>query len=99
MQVATQRGVDPELPLASTSTLHRLENRIDRKSLVDINKLFVEAFIASFKGKEPPKELILDFDATDDPIHGQQGTAVLSWLLQRVLLPAAVCVLRGPVAH
>ena len=72
LQAATERGVDPELPLASTSTLHRLENRIARKSLVDINKLFVEAFLASFKGKAPPKELTLDFDATDDPIHGQQ---------------------------
>jgi hypothetical protein len=65
------RGVDPELPLASTSTLHRLENRIHRKSLVKINQLFVELFIDSFQGKEPPTELILDFDATDDPIHGR----------------------------
>ena len=72
MQVATERGIDPESPLASTSTLHRLENRINRKSLADINKLFVEIFIASFKGQQPPAELILDFDATDDPIHGQQ---------------------------
>jgi hypothetical protein len=33
-------------------------------------KVFVETFIASFP--TPPKELLLDFDATDDPIHGNQ---------------------------
>jgi len=31
---------------------------------------FVEAFIASFS--EPPQELVLDFDPTDDPVHGHQ---------------------------
>ena len=35
-----------------------------------LNRLWVEQFIASFK--EPPKELILDFDATDDAVHGHQ---------------------------
>ncbi len=34
--------------------------------------LIVDKFIASFK--EPPARLVLDFDATDDPVHGlQQG--------------------------
>ena len=35
-----------------------------------LSELLVELFIESFD--QPPKELILDFDATDDPIHGQQ---------------------------
>jgi hypothetical protein len=33
-------------------------------------EVFVEQFIASHK--TPPHELILDFDATDDPVHGNQ---------------------------
>ena len=33
-------------------------------------KVLVEAFIASHD--TPPKELVLDFDATDDPVHGNQ---------------------------
>ncbi|MGH9601112.1 MAG: IS1380 family transposase, partial [Terriglobales bacterium] len=36
----------------------------------DIAKVFVEVFIASHD--EPPRELVLDFDATDDPVHGNQ---------------------------
>ena len=32
--------------------------------------MLVEQFIASFK--IAPKELVLDFDATDNPLHGQQ---------------------------
>jgi hypothetical protein len=38
--------------------------------LVEIAKLLVEVFIRS--RKTPPKELVLDFDATDDPVHGNQ---------------------------
>jgi Transposase DDE domain group 1 len=65
-----QGDVDPERPLASASTLCRLENRVGRGTCVQINKLLVELFIESHK--TPPKEIILDFDATDDPVHGRQ---------------------------
>ena len=48
----------------------RLENRIEHRTLVRIAGVFVDQFIASYA--EPPEHLILDFDATDDPIHGHQ---------------------------
>jgi hypothetical protein len=64
------RQPDPEQPLASSPTLCRLENRIDAKSLFRMSMVFVDTFIASHP--RPPKELILDFDATDDRIHGNQ---------------------------
>jgi hypothetical protein len=77
LQLATNRkasgrrgDVDADRPLASASTLCRLENRIDRKTCVAINKLLVELFIESHRA--PPKEVVLDFDATDDPVHGKQ---------------------------
>jgi hypothetical protein len=69
-QIISERGVKDDMPLASPPTLCRLENRVDRKDLVAIAKTYVEAFIASYK--EPPEELILDFDATDDRVHGNQ---------------------------
>jgi hypothetical protein len=69
-QVATERAVDPEMPLASTSTLWRLEDRVTRKSMVQIIEAFVNIFIESHKSA--PEQIILDFDATDDPLHGQQ---------------------------
>jgi hypothetical protein len=57
-------------PLSSPPTLCRLENRITRADLVGISKVLVEQFIASHA--TPPAELVLDFDATDDPVHGRQ---------------------------
>jgi len=59
--------------LASTPTLCRFENWVDRKSLVRMSIALVENFIASFE--TPPEELILDFDATDDSVHGKQELA------------------------
>jgi hypothetical protein len=69
-QIISERGIKDELPLASPPTLCRLENRVDRKALTEIAKVFVEAFIAS--DTKEPDLLILDFDATDDPVHGNQ---------------------------
>jgi hypothetical protein len=70
LQIAA--GVAPELDLtlASPPTLCRLENRVDRKALIKIAEVLVDQFIASHL--DPPEHLILDFDATDDLIHGQQ---------------------------
>ena len=68
--VLADKTPDPDEPLASSPTLCRFENRVDRKALVRMSEVFVETFIASHK--QPPKELILDFDATDDLVHGGQ---------------------------
>ena len=35
-----------------------------------IKYFFIQTFLDSYK--KPPKEIILDFDATDDPLHGNQ---------------------------
>lgn len=50
--------------------LCRLENRIDRPTLVRLATVLVDQFIAAHP--TPPGALILDFDATDDPVHGRQ---------------------------
>ena len=70
LQIAS--GVSPveEEPMASPSTLCRLENRVLRQTLVRLSKILVDQFIASYDS--PPEEITLDFDATDDRIHGQQ---------------------------
>jgi hypothetical protein len=69
-QILSERRIKEDLPLASPPTLCRLENRVDRKSLAAIAGVFVEQFIASHL--TPPEEIVLDFDPTDDPVHGQQ---------------------------
>jgi len=70
LQLVTDRGIDETEPLACPATLCRLENRVDRKTLGRLAEVFVEQFIASHD--QPPDEIVLDFDATDDPVHGEQ---------------------------
>ncbi len=67
---ALQTAVDRDDVLGSPSTLCRFENRMGKEAAWKLNELLVETFIASFNA--PPKELILDFDATDDRVHGAQ---------------------------
>ncbi len=68
-------------PLAGKSTLNRLEltpEDADKKSRYKkivihpelVDRFLLEVFIEA--QRETPKRLILDFDATDDPLHGQQ---------------------------
>ena len=76
-----KRKRDKGVALAGKSTLNRLElspkeNASDHRykkishDSDKIGKFFVDAFIDSHK--TPPKEIILDLDATDDPLHGNQ---------------------------
>ncbi len=68
-------------PLAGKSTLNRLEltaPTVDateryKKITIDpeaVDRLFVELFVQAHA--TPPREIILDVDATDDPVHGAQ---------------------------
>jgi hypothetical protein len=68
--LAWQTAVERDQPLASSPTLCRLENRANRPAAWAVHAVIVEQFIASFA--RPPAELVLDFDATDDRVHGQQ---------------------------
>jgi hypothetical protein len=65
-------------PVAGKSTLNRLElsrgtatryHKIAHDAAA-IERLFVALFLDAHK--TPPKEIILDLDATDDPLHGHQ---------------------------
>ena len=69
-QVLADSPPAPDQPLASSPTLCRLENRSGRAALFRLAAALVEQFIAAHA--EPPECLVLDFDATDDPVHGRQ---------------------------
>ena len=65
-------------PLAGKSTLNRLEHaplgasryhKIGHDPAA-IEGLFVALFLEAYTA--PPKEIVLDLDATDDPLHGHQ---------------------------
>jgi DDE family transposase len=68
--VAMQTAVGVDRDVASAPTLCRLESWAERATAVRLHEVLIEQFIASFK--TPPEELVLDFDATDNPLHGQQ---------------------------
>lgn len=65
-------------PVAGKSTLNRLElstsaatryHRISHDAGA-IESLFVDLFIEAHQ--QPPRQIVLDLDATDDPLHGHQ---------------------------
>ncbi len=68
--ILLQTALGKNKSLASSPTLCRFENSMGRREAVAIHEVLVESFIASFSA--PPKKLILDFDATDDAVHGRQ---------------------------
>jgi hypothetical protein len=65
-------------PVAGKSTLNRLERSKDTPSLYHkisydgaaIEKLLVDLFLEAHE--RAPEEIVLDLDATDDPLHGGQ---------------------------
>jgi Transposase DDE domain group 1 len=65
-------------PLAGKSTLNRLEwgavkqDRYRKISLDTeaVDRFFVDVFLAAYQ--KAPAEIVLDLDATDDPLHGEQ---------------------------
>ena len=72
---------DPTAVLASRSTLNRLEctpadatsdNRYCKivYDAAAIDRLWVELFLERYA--QPPAQIVLDLDATDDPLHGEQ---------------------------
>ena len=84
-----QTATDRTEELGSCSTLCRLENRAGRKEAWLIHQVLFEQFVASFSA--PPKELILDFDCTDDRVHGMQvGRAFHGYYYDYCFLPLYV---------
>ncbi len=68
--LALQTAVGRDERLASPSTVGRLDRAADRAWAWAAHVSMVDSFIASFD--RAPEELVLDFDATDDAVHGRQ---------------------------
>lgn len=75
------RAQDRGNPLAGSSTLNRLELATPESAATDrykkiaaapqaMDRLLVDVFIESYE--RAPREIWLDLDATDDPLHGKQ---------------------------
>jgi hypothetical protein len=86
---AWQTSVERDTPLGSSPTLCRLERRMSGQVAWDFHQVLVDQFITSFAS--PPEELILDFDATDDRVHGlQTGRAFHAYYGDWCFLPLYV---------
>lgn len=84
-----QTACEVDKPFAGKSTLCRFENKADRNLAAGVHDVLMANFLASFS--EPPKKLILDFDATDDPEHGhQEGRFFHGYYDQYCFLPLYV---------
>jgi hypothetical protein len=58
--------------LASQPTLSRLENAVDRHAVEALAVALVDLYIQERQRAGPPQRIVLDFDGTDDPAHGEQ---------------------------
>ena len=78
---ARVRDQDRGNPLAASNTLNRLELSTPASAAKDrykriaadpdaLDRLLVDVFLESHR--KPPREIWLDLDATDDPLHGHQ---------------------------
>ena len=100
--LALQTAAGRDRALASPSTLSRFDNAAGRDWAWSVHEVMVETFIASFD--TPPEDLTLDFDATDDAVHGRQEGRFFHGYYDHYSrqaggpLPAALCVLRRAVA-
>lgn len=65
-----------DMDLCSQPTMTRLENHVDKKTLIEIGKLFVKEYVASFS--KPPKRVILDVDDTNADTYGAQQLSLFN---------------------
>jgi hypothetical protein len=65
-----QTAVGKVEALASSPTFSRLETRATRADVMALNRVLIEQFIAA--QAKVPEELILNVDASDVPLHGEQ---------------------------
>jgi len=79
------------LPLASQPTMSRLENHISRHTSERLATALVDLYVRERGQAGPPARIVLDFDGTDDPAHGQQeGVAYHGYYDQHMYHPLLV---------
>jgi hypothetical protein len=91
LKMVCGRLPESEMDLASQPTISRLENAPEARSCLRMARALGELYIAE-RGKEgTPKRVLVDFDATDDPAHGdQEGAYYHGYYQQKILHPLLV---------
>jgi hypothetical protein len=82
-----ERGAD----LASQPTLSRLENAPGAKDCLRMAEALGELYVRERSKDGVPSRILLDFDATDDPAHGdQEGAHYHGYYQEHILHPLLV---------
>lgn len=76
LKVAVGRCPVSDPDLASQSTLSRLEYTTGEEEVAAINSVLLRNFLEC--PRQAPKEVVLDFDPSEDPTHGQQELALFN---------------------
>jgi hypothetical protein len=58
--------------LASQPTISRMENKATRRSCHQIAEVLFDLYLRGREKDGAPQRVLLDFDSTDDPTHGEQ---------------------------
>jgi len=84
---APESGAD----LASQPTISRLENAANSRSCHRIAEALFELYLQQRETQGTPRRVLLDFDATDDPTHGeQQGSFYHGYYRRHIYHPLLV---------
>lgn len=91
LKLVCGRLPDTGTDLASQATFSRLENAADRKTCYRLAVALVTLYMQQREQGGPPRRLLLDFDGTDDPVHGdQEGAAYHGYFRQHMYHPLLV---------
>ena len=76
LKIFSGKNPESDNALSSQPTMSRFENAISRTTLYRIAKVFVDCFVESYE--KEPKVIVLDFDDTEDKVHGAQQLALFN---------------------
>jgi hypothetical protein len=87
-KLSCQRAPCGGSALASQPTLSRLDNAADETSCAALADVLLGCYLAQREQAGGPGHVLLDFDSTDDPVHGEQeGGAYHGYYRQHMYHP------------
>jgi Transposase DDE domain group 1 len=91
LKLACGRLPETEADLASQPTISRLENAPRGRDCLRMARALGELYVRERNKGGAPKRILLDFDATDDPAHGEQeGTYYHGYYEEHIYHPLLV---------
>jgi hypothetical protein len=91
LKLVCGRLPETDRDLASQPTISRLENAPDARACLRMAEALGELYLRERSKGGVPSRVLLDFDATDDPTHGEQeGSYYHGYYQERILHPLLV---------